>query len=544
MKQIKYVAMIAAMAFTSCQVQDELKSNFSQEMTFTAMSGEGETRTQIDGANAGKVLWSPNDAIKVFYGDKAAGTFTYKGTEAVDIATFTGNYSTMTGGIEVGTGSSEYYWAVYPNQSGSKYESESVTVTVPASQKATKGSFQNGAFPSIAKSQTPSLAFYNVCGGICFTVSRSDINEIVFEGKNNEDLVGTVKVVMKSGKPVVDAVVEGQKTVTLTGALEAGANYYVSLLPQTLSNGIVVTFSTTSGLKGSCEYDRTTIARSYFSTLSNIDSEVEVWSKTVWVNDEAGSEAIEAGAGTGTSAVDWISYSDNTVSWEANTTGKPREGVITLPNGGTYTVKQVEAKDLAGGYSFYNYSFNSAAVSSTTIYGHPKNDRNHETAVQLVSVETPQEINGHVHNLDLVGLYLNFKVPVSFEIVDGTPMIYTYMSLDYQTVSDGTKMACIPEITHSTTYNNVSGQTNFAPKKFGANNCNYFWAGWGLENLFETTTIAIGSPSLRHVASGWYFCGFSFVKEGYSAYTTIYQLNYKNQWVYSETGGGARFVRK
>ncbi len=539
MKQIKYVAMIAAMAFASCQVQDELKSNFSQEMTFTAMSGEGETRTQIDGSNAGKVLWSQNDAIKVFYADKAAGTFTYKGTEAVDIATFTGGFTSVTGGIEVGTGSSEYYWAVYPNQNGSKYESESVTVTVPASQKATKGSFQNGAFPSIAKSQTPSLAFYNVCGGICFTVSRSDINEIVFEGKNNEDLVGTVKVVMKGGKPVVDAVVEGQKTVTLTGALEAGANYYVSLLPQTLSSGIVVTFSTTSGLKGSCEYDGTTIERSSFSILNNIDSKVNVWSKTVWVNDEAGSESIEAGAGTGTSTAEWISYSDNTVSWEANTTGKPREGVITLPNGGTYTVKQVEAKDLAGEYDFYNYSFKTTGVSSTTVVN--QNGREHITAVRLEVVESPEEINGHVHNLDLVGLYLDFKVPVSFEIVDGTPMIYTYMSLDYQTVSDETKMACIPEITYSTTYNNKN--YNFAPKKFGANNCNYFWAGWGLENLFETTTIAIGSPSLRHVASGWYFCGFSFVKEGYSAYTTIYQLNYKNQWVYSEAGG-AHFVRK
>lgn len=539
MKQIKYVAMIAAMAFASCQVQDELKSNFSQEMTFTAMSGEGETRTQIDGSNAGKVLWSQNDAIKVFYADKAAGTFTYKGTEAVDIATFTGGFTSVTGGIEVGTGSSEYYWAVYPNQNGSKYESESVTVTVPASQKATKGSFQNGAFPSIAKSQTPSLAFYNVCGGICFTVSRSDINEIVFEGKNNEDLVGTVKVVMKGGKPVVDAVVEGQKTVTLTGALEAGANYYVSLLPQTLSSGIVVTFSTTSGLKGSCEYDGTTIERSSFSILNNIDSKVNVWSKTVWVNDEAGSESIEAGAGTGTSTAEWISYSDNTVSWEANTTGKPREGVITLPNGGTYTVKQVEAKDLAGEYDFYNYSFKTTGVSSTTVVN--QNGREHITAVRLEVVESHEEINGHVHNLDLVGLYLDFKVPVSFEIVDGTPMIYTYMSLDYQTVSDETKMACIPEITYSTTYNNKN--YNFAPKKFGANNCNYFWAGWGLENLFETTTIAIGSPSLRHVASGWYFCGFSFVKEGYSAYTTIYQLNYKNQWVYSEAGG-AHFVRK
>ena len=84
------------------------------------MSGEGETRTQIDGSNAGKVLWSQNDAIKVFYADKAAGTFTYKGTEAVDIATFTGGFTSVTGGIEVGTGSSEYYWAVYPNNTSVK----------------------------------------------------------------------------------------------------------------------------------------------------------------------------------------------------------------------------------------------------------------------------------------------------------------------------------------------------------------------------------------------------------------------------------------
>lgn len=547
MKHVKYAAMIAAIAFASCQVQDEPEVTFSREMTFTAMSGEEETRTQIDQSDNTKILWTPNDAIKVFYGAKATGKFAFNGKEATSIATFTGSFNSLTGGVELDPGT-ESYWAVYPYQDGSKFTEAGVTLSVPSTQTAVNGSFQNGAFPSVAVSNRPSLPFYNVCGGVCLKVSRSDINQIVFTGKNNENLVGNVKVTMSNGRPSA-TVVEGEKSITLKGKLEAGANYYVSMLPQELASGVTVTFYTTSGLKGSCDLGPTTIERSRFKLLENPDNLVKVWSKTAWVGDKAGSEKIDGGEGAGSSTADWISYTNGTVSWLANETGKPREGTITLPNGGTYTIKQVDAKDLVGEYDFYNKFFRNGHnpdVCSTT-----GSDNEYKTKVQLVEADTPETINGHVHNLDLVGLYYDFKLPVSFEIVNGVPVIYTYLSLDYQTVSNGNEMACIPELTYTAGY--TTGY--FAELSFGKDNCNYFWCGWGVDDLFGdypkiTLGSMLGSTHLRYVFyhskyKYLYCCGFSFVKKGYAVgkYTIIYQFNYKNMWEYGETGGGAHFVK-
>ena len=263
----------------------------------------------------------------------------------------------------------------------------------------------------------------------------------------------------------------------------------------------------------------------------------------LWESDNAGSHELSGPAadngktaGTG----NWLSYNDGVASWTANTTGAPRTATLELTNGSKITVNQVEAKDLAGNYTFYNYSFRSADVSNTKVVNQA--GRQHETAVEFKAVENPKNVNGHVHNLDLVGLYLDFAVPASFEIVDGTPMIYTYMSLDYQKVSNGTEVACITQLTNTVTY----GSHNFAPLKFGENDCNYAWIGWGLDDLFGTPKFGLGTPAQRLVSSGRYCCGFSFVVKGYAegAYTTIYQFNYNNKWVYSGTTGGGYFAKK
>lgn len=224
---------------------------------------------------------------------------------------------------------------------------------------------------------------------------------------------------------------------------------------------------------------------------------------------------------------------------EVLATGAPRTATLELSTGSKITVNQVDAKDLAGKYTLYSYSFKATGVSDTKIVDN--GGRQHETAVEFKAVENPQTINGHVHNLDLVGLYLDFSLPTSFEIVDGTPVIYTYMSLDYQTVSDGTKVACIPELTTTTTYN--TGY--FAPLTFGVGNCNYTWVGWGVDNLFAKPGFTLGTAAQRLVSEGRYCCGFSFVLNGYKegSYTTIYQFNYKNVWVYSDKGG-AYFRKK
>lgn len=260
---------------------------------------------------------------------------------------------------------------------------------------------------------------------------------------------------------------------------------------------------------------------------------------TVMKNDEAGSMNFAYSGGEDVTN-DWLSCKSGVVSWTANTTGVPRQATLNFKNGALCTVTQVAPADLKGSYTFYNYSFKSSGVSDTKVVN--QNNRQHETAVQFKAVENPTTVNGHVHNLDLVGLYLDFAVPASFEIVDDAPVIYTYLSLDYQKVSNGTEVACIPELTNTTSY----GTGYFAPLKFGVNDCNYAWIAWGVDDLLGTPKFGLGTGAQRLVSEGMYCCGFSFVVNGYKegSYTTIYQFNYNNKWVYDETAGAGYFAKK
>lgn len=263
----------------------------------------------------------------------------------------------------------------------------------------------------------------------------------------------------------------------------------------------------------------------------------------LWENDKSGSRELSgpvADNGKTAGVGGWLSYKDGVASWTENTTGVPRTATLELSNGSKITVNQVEAKDLAGNYTFYNYSFKATGVSNTKIVNNDK--RQHETTVEFKAVENPEILNGHVHNLDLVGLYLDFAVPASLEIVDGTPVIYTYMSLDYQKVSNGSEVACITELTNTTGY----GKGYFAPLKFGVDGCNHAWIGWGVDDIFGSPKFGIGTGTQRLVSEGMYCCGFSFVTKGYKegGYTTIYQFNYNNKWTYNGTNGGGYFAKK
>lgn len=263
----------------------------------------------------------------------------------------------------------------------------------------------------------------------------------------------------------------------------------------------------------------------------------------LWEDDKSGSRELSgpvADNGKTAGVGGWLSYKDCVAYWTENTTRAPRTATLELSNGSKITVNQVEAKDLAGNYTFYNYSFKATGVSNTKIVNNDK--RQHETTVEFKAVENPEILNGHVHNLDLVGMYLDFAVPASLEIVDGTPVIYTYMSLDYQKVSNGSEVACITELTNTTGY----GKGYYAPLKFGVDGCNHAWIGWGVDDIFGSPKFGIGTGTQRLVSEGMYCCGFSFVTKGYKegGYTTIYQFNYNNKWTYNGTNGGGYFAKK
>ena len=265
----------------------------------------------------------------------------------------------------------------------------------------------------------------------------------------------------------------------------------------------------------------------------------------LWRSDKASFRGLfGAAADNGKSAGEdgWLHYQDGVVFWAENTSGKLREATLELSTGSKITITQGEAKDIVSKLAFYNYSFKAFYADTFGEIGKTQKlagDRKHKTAVQLVAVEEPKDLNGHVHNMDIVGLYYDAKVPVSVEFSPEGCKFFTYLSDDYQHVNTGSSyvdVAIITQLTNSVTY----GSNVFAPLKFGVEDCNHAWVEWGFD--VESGKVTLGTPEQRLVTEGLYFCGFSIVTKGYSegAYTTIYQLNYQNKWTPEE---GAYFER-
>lgn len=354
-------------------------------------------------------------------------------------------------------------------------------------------------------SSTCSVTVSNVAAS-SLTLNETDVT--LYENEGGIQLVATVEpynvtfpeVSWKSSAPSV-ATVDDNGNVAPVSIGEA-----------------VITASLADGTKASCNVKVTLRVPTEPETLS------------FWKSDEAGYRGLfGAASDNGKSAGDggWLTYSDGIARWKANTTGKPRRATLTLSTGSAITIQQVDAKDIAGDYILYSNAFK--GLSNTKQLG----ARRHATTLKI-EVADGADLNGRPHNLDIVGMYLEAKCPASLVVTDDGVKVYTYLSLDFQTVT-GAEVAIIPEMTNSATY----GTGYFAPQTFGPEGCNYCWIGWDLTDAFSAPKITMGSGEDRQIVPGRYFCGFSVVKKGYAegSYTTIYQLNYNNMWTWSVSGG-------
>ena len=243
---------------------------------FHAMSGDGEeTKTVLK--EGGQIWWMPEDAIKLFWTDTEQGragiemvSNNAEASSSVDFicpASFDGN-------------SASTFWAVYPSNTVESFSGESVVISIPSQQVAQEGTFANHFFPSVANSTDSYLRFYNVCGGIKFSVVRDDIKSVTFEGNNNEVLAGRVKLVIgNGGYPEVVEVLEGATSITLVapdnGFFKPGKYYYLSVLPTKLQNGFSFRFNTTTQEDKLNSSDAKSIKRSVFGVLKEIDSRID-----------------------------------------------------------------------------------------------------------------------------------------------------------------------------------------------------------------------------------------------------------------------------
>ncbi len=260
----------ASAAVFSCgkENQEEIVIPAGEDTVVAVREGlDPATRTAVQ-PDGKSVWWNAGDKIMVFAGEGATGAvFTSKETSASKTASFAGT-----------VGEASTYYGVYPADNASAVSAGGeISVSVPAVQEAVAGSFDGKAFPTVAKSESLTMTFCNVAGGIKFALSEEGVSEIVIKGNNNEDIAGTASVAFEGGIPVLKGITAGIKEITLTapdGGFVPGNFYYAVLLPAELSKGLDITLRHSNGIPDSelVSAKARTIKRGTFGVLEGLNS--------------------------------------------------------------------------------------------------------------------------------------------------------------------------------------------------------------------------------------------------------------------------------
>ncbi len=272
MRKSLFFGLVAILGLIGCSRNQEINVPDANLSLFARTESPAESRTVVE--SGVHVYWEPGDDIAVFMGEKSA-KFTTDITAASGTATFKGTF-----------GDSEWpedldLWAVYPFSEDAVFDGETITTTLPSEQVAREGSFGKDMNLAIAHSNSSILQFYNVGGGIRFSVLEEGIKKVMFEGLSGEIISGKVKIGMdENGKPEVREVTGGSQFITLLPpsgqeTFEPGTWYYIVAIPGSLEGGYKLRFYKDSDYARKVSEKKVKIKRSIFGSLEKADSGIE-----------------------------------------------------------------------------------------------------------------------------------------------------------------------------------------------------------------------------------------------------------------------------
>lgn len=277
MKTRHYIIAFAALLAGACSRNANLMEEEVQQLTFKAYQEGYDVPTKTTVQNGGtQVYWEPSEEIKVFF-NGASGRFLSQNTSNTTVATFTGTLNVVVGATE-GANYSTQTWGLYPYRSDAVLEDGCMVTTLPAAQTGRAGSFAKNTNIAVAQSDGYGLAFYNVCGGVRFSLTQEGIKRVTFEGNNEEAIAGKIKIAFADGVPVVQEVTEPKTLITLTapggGTFQTGQWYYISAIPGTLSGGFKMKFYKENESAKLTSSSSAKIKRGIFGSLAEADEDV------------------------------------------------------------------------------------------------------------------------------------------------------------------------------------------------------------------------------------------------------------------------------
>lgn len=270
MKKTGHIMLLAAVAAMAGCERTDLVTYSPARMTLEAAFAEGgDTRTMVkDGGTS--VFWEPEDEIAVFL-DATGCRFSNVSEEPARTAVFEGETLLPPAGAHV--------FALYPYDEGAAVENGEVTARVPEIQYGRAGSISRNMNISVAHTSHPAtepLLFYNVTGGIRFTVAAAGIRRVVLDAPGSH-IAGDVRLKLTDRAPYVSSWTgaEGGCVELRPGDGEcftSGEWYYISVMPATAKDGFTMTLYTDSTYALYRCGKSVTLARGQYKQIRDMDS--------------------------------------------------------------------------------------------------------------------------------------------------------------------------------------------------------------------------------------------------------------------------------
>ena len=278
MKKSVFMGLVAVLGLIGCTRNQEIDIRENGLTLVARTESPADTKTVVE--EGVHVFWEPGDEIAVFMGEKSA-KFTTDLTAPSGTATFKGTFGDESWPEELDL------WAVYPYSEDATFDGETITTVLPSEQVAREGSFGKDMNLSIAHSTSSSVQFYNVGGGLRFSVTEEGIKKVMFEGLSGEIISGKVKIAFdENGTPVVKEVSGGSQFITLLPpsgkeTFEPGTWYYIVAIPRSLEGGYKLRFYKDSDYARKVSEKAVEIKRSIYGNIEKADEGIEYEAQTM-----------------------------------------------------------------------------------------------------------------------------------------------------------------------------------------------------------------------------------------------------------------------
>lgn len=324
-----------AKEMTSADASSATPEDNGQVVIHATLADGQDTKTVLNGD--GSVFWQPGDQIAVFFNSVRVPFTAYNNVNAAS-ALFVGNSYITIGHNENSNGEvgNDYsYWGLYPycdvtrrefyyGGTGHNYErgfnyyfknvvyfwrydmyefgtfmynnelyygddydmvrspgicdGSKISTRLFHWQKGVANTFDRYLNIAVAKSNDyKELFFYNVLGGVRFSVNADNITRVTFRGNNGEALAGDLVIGMNAqGRPEVTDIQHPEKTITVSLADDKpfvpGVWYYALMAPTQLTQGYTMELYTATAKAVKTVTSPVEVKRSVFGSLTEIDN--------------------------------------------------------------------------------------------------------------------------------------------------------------------------------------------------------------------------------------------------------------------------------